>query len=119
MNLRLNPFEQIEFVIHLEHRQVLGPNLAQYHHDLLDLLEAIGLVSVDHMQEQIGVARLFERSPKGLDQLVRQMADETHRVSQHNRPKVFEFKAAQGRVKGCEQLIGRIDVGVGHRIEQR
>src|ERR1700712_2304750 len=119
LNLRLDPFKQIEFVIDLEHRQVLGANLTQNHHHLLDLLQAIGLVSVDDVQQQVRVARFLERSPKGLDQLVRQRADETHRIGQHDRAKVVELETAQCRVQGCEQLVSRVDVGVGHRIEQR
>ena len=107
LDLRLYAFEQIEFVIDLEDRQVLGTDLAEHRHDLFDLRHAFWLVSVDHVQQQVGVARLFERSPKCLDQLVRQVTDEAHGVRQNDRTQVVQFQTAQGRVEGGEQLVGR------------
>ena len=122
LDLWLDIFEQVEFVVHLQDRQPLGTNLAQHRQHLLDLLHALWLMGVDHMQQQVGVARLFERSPKCLDQLVRQMANEAHGIGQHDRPQVVELQAAQGRVEGGEQLVLRQDRlrrrGFGQGVEQ-
>src|SRR5690606_7036802 len=85
LNLRLHPLKQVELVVNLEHRQVLRTNLAQYRQYLLNLLITLGLVRVDHMQQQIGVARLLKGGAKRLDQLVRQMTNKAHRISEHNR----------------------------------
>ncbi|MNN64610.1 hypothetical protein D3C81_1800580 [compost metagenome] len=73
---------------------------------------------VDHMQQQIRVARLFERSPKSLDQLVWQVTNEAHGIGQDNRPDIVELKPAQGRIKCRKQLIGCVDLGLGQGIEQ-
>ncbi|RMP65068.1 hypothetical protein ALQ18_05181 [Pseudomonas marginalis pv. marginalis] len=118
LNLRLNALKQIEFVIDLKDRQVLGANLAQHHHHLFDLQHAIRLSRIDHVQQQVGVARLFERRPECLDQLVRQVTNEPHGVGQHDRPQVIQFETAQGRVEGGEELVGRVNVGLGHVVEQ-
>ena len=115
----LNAFKQIEFVIDLEDRQVLGTNLAQHQHHLLDLQHAIRFGRIDHVQQQVGIARLFERRPKCLDQLVGQVTNETHRVGQDNRPQVANVQTAQGRVEGGEQLVGRVHVRFRHVVEER
>src|SRR5471030_2677865 len=49
----LNAFKQIEFVIDLEDRQVLGSDLTQHHHHLLDLQHAIRFGRIDHVQQQV------------------------------------------------------------------
>ena len=46
---------------------------------------ACGLGAVDHVQQQVGVGRLLQRGLEGLDQLVRQVADEADRVGQRHR----------------------------------
>ncbi|RMU40499.1 hypothetical protein ALP29_05226 [Pseudomonas syringae pv. avii] len=119
LDLWLNAFKQIEFVIDLEDRQVLGTNLAQHHHDLFNLQHAIRFGRIDHVQQQVGIARLFERRPKCLDELVGQVTNETHGIGQHNRPQVVDVQTPQGRVEGGEQLVGRVHIRLGHVIEQR
>lgn len=91
----------------------------QHHHHLLDLQHAIRFGRIDHVQQQVGIARLFERRPKCLDQLVGQMTNETYCVGQDNRPQVVDIQTAQGRVKGGEQLVGRVNVRFRHVVEQR
>ncbi len=97
----------------------MSADLSEHHHDLFNLGHALGFMGVDHVQQQVRVARLFERSPKCLDQLVRQVANEAHSVRQHDRPQVIELESAQGRVEGGEQLVSREHVGIGYRVEQR
>ncbi|RMT76931.1 hypothetical protein ALP40_05465 [Pseudomonas viridiflava] len=117
--LGLYTFEQIEFVIDLKYRQALGPDLAQHGHYLLDLRHAIRLVGVDDMQQQIGVARFFKRGTEGFDQFVRQVANEAHRVGQHDGTQIVELQSTQGRVQRGKQLVGCKNVRIGHGIEQR
>src|SRR5690606_22251572 len=119
LDLRLDAFHQVDLVVHLEQRYFLGANLAEYRQYLFDLLVTFGLVGIDDVQQQVGVARLFERRPKGLDQLVRQMANEAHGIGQDHRPEIVQFETPQGRVQGREQLVGGIDLRPGQRIEQR
>ncbi|MNF58916.1 hypothetical protein D3C84_404930 [compost metagenome] len=75
-------------------------------------------MGVDHMQQKVGVGGLFKGSPEGFHQLVRQVTNEAHGIGQHYRPQVIQLQPAQGRIERGEQLIGRIDLGRGQRIEQ-
>src|SRR3546814_799382 len=118
LNLRLNALHQVNLVVDLEHRQLVGADLTEHRQHLLDLLIALWLVRIDDMQEKIGVAGLFQRSPEGLHQLVWQMTDETHGVGQHHRPDIIQLKPPQRRIERGEQLIGRVHIRLGQRIEQ-
>jgi hypothetical protein len=64
---------------------------------------------IDHVQQQVGLRRLLQRGLEGLDQLVRQVADEAHRVGQrHAAPCVGQPERTRGGVQRGEQLVGRI-----------
>ena len=61
------------------------------------------------MQQQVGVDCLLQRGFEGLDQTVRQVADETHRVGQRNAAAdLRQVKLACGGVECGEQLVGRV-----------
>src|SRR3989344_68774 len=109
LNLRLYALKQIKFVVDLENWQRIGANFREYRQHLLNLLLAFGLVGVDYVQQQVGIARLLQRSAKGLDQFMRQMTDKAHGIGQHDRTKVFQVQAPQRWVEGGEQLIRRIN----------
>ncbi len=115
--MRLDTLEKVELVVHLEHRQLVGADLAKHREHLLDLLITFGLVSIDHVQQEVGVAGLFQRRPERFHQLVRQMTDEAHRVGQDHRPDILELEAAQRGIERGEQLIGCVDLGFGQGIE--
>ena len=117
LNLWLDALEQVNLVVNLEQWQLVGTDLAEHSQHLLDLLIALGLVGVDHVQQEVGVARLLQRGTKGLDQLVRQMADEAHGIGKHDRTDIADFNASQRRVERGEQLVGRVDLRFGQRIE--
>src|SRR5690606_38362448 len=51
LNLRLDPFHQIDLVVNLKQRHFLGPDLPEHRQNLLYLLVALRLVSVDYMQQ--------------------------------------------------------------------
>src|SRR5690606_16658182 len=119
LDLRLDPVKQVDLVVDLKNRQLIGANFTQYGHDLLDLCVAFRLEGVDHVQQQIRVAGLFQRGPKGLNQLVRQMANETHRIRENHRTDIVQLQPTQGWVQRGEQLVGGVHVGCGQRIEQR
>jgi len=71
------------------------------------------------MQQKIRIARFGQRRAERCDEIVRQFADETDRVREHDRTAVEAFETAHGRIERREQLIGRVHVGAGQRIEQR
>ncbi|MNE05669.1 hypothetical protein D3C80_982390 [compost metagenome] len=75
-------------------------------------------MGVDHVQQQVGIARLLERGAERLDQLVRQVTDEADGIGEDHRTDVVELQTAQGRIEGGEQLVGSEDVSLGQRIEQ-
>ncbi len=69
------------------------------------------------MQQEVGVAGLFQRRPERFHQLVRKMTDEAHRVGQDHRPDILELEAAQRGIERGEQLIGGVDLGFGQGVE--
>ena len=72
------------------------------------------------MQEQVGVDGLLQRGLEGLDQLVRQVADEADGVGQgHRAAQGFEVERAGGGVERGKQLVGGIGLGFDQGIEQR
>ena len=74
---------------------------------------------VDDVQQQVGACGFFEGGGEGGDEFVRQVADEADGVSHEDglRSGVVEF--APGRVEGGEELVLRIDIRFGQRVEQR
>ena len=71
------------------------------------------------MQQQVGVDCLLQRGFEGLDQTVRQVADETHRVGQRNAAAdLRQVKLACGGVECGEQLVGRVGTRLDQGIEQ-
>ncbi|MNJ67077.1 hypothetical protein D3C77_632180 [compost metagenome] len=76
-------------------------------------------MGVDHVQQQIGIAGFLQRRAKRLDQLVRQVTNETHRIRQDHRSDIRQLQAPQRRIQRGEQLVGRVDVGFRERVEQR
>ena len=65
-------YEQARYAIELE----LGQQLERRG----DVLFDVGIGHIDHVQQQIGILRFFERRAKRGEQLARQVADEAHRV---------------------------------------
>ncbi|MNY51159.1 hypothetical protein D3C86_1867240 [compost metagenome] len=116
--MRLNPFEQVQLVVDLEGRQLVRADLLEHRIHLLDLQLALRLVSIDHVQQQVGIARFLERGAERLDQLVRQVTDEADGIGEDHRTDVVELQTAQGRIEGGEQLVGSEDIRLGQRIEQ-
>ncbi len=119
LDLRLDAFKQIHLVVNLQYRQLMCADLGQHRQHLLNLLITLRLVSIDDMQQQIGVARFFERRPERLDQLVRQMTNEAHRISNHYRPQVIQIQTTQGGIKRSEKLVRSENRRLGQRVEQR
>lgn len=76
-------------------------------------------MSINNVQQQVGVAGLLKGSPESLDELVWKMADKSHGICQHDRPEIGEVEPAQRGVQRGEQLVCRIDLGRGQGIEKR
>src|SRR5687768_6836531 len=80
--------QQIDLVKNKELRLRLQLELLEYAvHDHSLLLPRV-MAGVDHMQEQVRLARLFERRTKRGDQMVRELADEADGIS-YESPRVL------------------------------
>src|SRR5690606_711987 len=119
LDLRFEILQQIDLVVDLQHRQCAGANLVQHQVHLFDMGCAFGIGGVDHMQQQVGLAGFLQGGAERLDQLVRQMTNEAHRVGHDDRPDVVQLDPPQGRIKGGKQLVGGIYRRLGEGIEQR
>jgi hypothetical protein len=118
VNSRTAALDQVDLVVDLQNRDLIGIDLSQHRLDLLNVFTAPLVVTVNHVKQQTGLNGLFERRPEGLYQLVGQVADKADRIGQHNRPYIGEIQSAQGRIKGCEQLVRSQNRGCGDAIEK-
>ncbi len=75
--------------------------------------------TVDHVQEEIGVRDLLQRRAERLDDLVRQVADETDGVSEGEGPTVGERGPSHRRVQRGEQRILDEYARARQAVEQR
>ncbi len=86
------------------------------------LLERV-VARVDHLQQEVGVGRLLERRAERREQVLREIADEPHRVGEDDlalapaRPAAPQ--GARARIEGREELVLREHVGARERVEQR
>ena len=111
---------QVDLVDHELHRHVRGADLGQDPFDrsahLVELL--VGRRTIDQVEDEIGHEGLLERRGEALDQLVRQAADEAHRVGQQVLAAV-DLEAAGGRVERFEKTVTDGDVGAGESVQER
>ena len=86
--------------------------------DGADLLLGLRARRVDHVQEQVGLARLLERGLERGDQRVRQVPDESDGVGEQDLPAAAEPPATGAGVEGGEELVLDEDAGVGQGIHE-
>src|SRR5689334_5453041 len=63
------------------------------------------MARVDHMQEEIGVARLIERRAKRRHEVVRQLANEADRIGEQHPAMLAQIDVARERVERREEAI--------------
>ena len=112
--------QQVDLVPDLQDRPRLHiqPKARQNLADVSGLGGAFGAGDVADMDDDVRLLDLFQGGPDGLDQLVRQVRDESDRVGEDRRAAVRKLQHSQGRVEGCEQHVLRHHVGLGQAIEQ-
>ena len=71
---------------------------------------------IDHMKDQIRIARLLKRRVKGLNQLVRQLPDKAVRIRDENFFAARQRKFSGGRIQGRKEFIFRENAGVGEPV---
>lgn len=76
--------DAVDLVEHQQLRQVAGTDRGQHLVDLGDALLAMRIGGVDHVQQEIGLARFGQGRTERGDQVMWQVADETDGVGQHH-----------------------------------
>ena len=71
------------------------------------------------MQQKVGILQLLKRRLEGVDELMRQLADEADRVGDHNVERVGDGQQPGGGVERIEQAVIRRNVRAGEGVEQR
>ena len=79
----------------------------------------VGGGRIHHVQQQRGVVDLLQRGAERRHQVLRQVADEAHRVGQDVLGLVREAQPSRRRVQRREELVLREDLGPGQRVQQR
>ena len=106
----------IYLVVNQHLLDAIGPDFVQHLLHVGDLLEVGRVGAIHHVQQQIGFAGLLQGGGKGIDQRVRQVADEAHGVGQRQAaPGLAQVELARGGVERGKELVG----GVGARLDQR
>ena len=111
--------DAIDLVVDAQLRNIARADLPQYLIDLFDVFIAPRITGVDHVQQQVRLARFLQRRLERGDEFVRQIADETDRVGQHDRGAARQSQTPHGRIERRKQLIGHIDIGARERAKQR
>ena len=57
------------------------------------------------MDDDVRILCLFQRALKGLDQMMRQLADKADRICQHDLLPALQLQIAGGGIQGCEKLV--------------
>ena len=96
-------------------RADLGEHLTHRGH----LSLGVGVRPVDDVDDKVGVGHLLQRRPERLDELVRQMAHEAHRVGQREDAAVAGRRTPSGGVEGGEERVLDEDAGAGQPVQQR
>ena len=117
---RARPREQVGLVEHHEARLVAGAQLVEHRLDGPPVLGRVRVRGVDDLEQDVRAHDLLERRPERIDQLVRQLVDEAHRVGDDGRLAVAQLDLAARGVERREQLVLRQRrLGAGERVEQR
>ena len=81
--------------------QLAEESLHRFH-----LLFETGMTRVDHVQEHVGLFELFERGLECGHELMRQLADEAHRIGQDEGGAGGARDEPGRRIKGDEEAVG-------------
>ncbi len=108
----------VRLVDHHDLRDVDGADVADdlAHGGELLLRRRVG--TVHHVEDQVGVADLLHGGAERLDEVVRQVPDETDGVGEGVDPAAGRLRPAHGRVQGGEQGVLHQDTGAGEAVEQ-
>ena len=95
-----------------------GVDFLEYLVDGGDLLGGGGVGGVDDVQEEVGLDDFLEGGLEGLDELVRELADEADGVAEEGVLVGGQAQAAGGGVEGGKELVLGEDGGAGEGVEK-
>ena len=95
-----------------------GTEFAQHRERRGMVLVDVGVGRVEEVDEEVGDDDLLERGLEGLDETVRQAADEADGVGQQQGAAVGQGELTGGRVEGGEELVGGEHLRAGELVEQ-
>ena len=111
--------DAVDLVEHHQHRLVGHAQFVEHHVHRLDLFLRLRRTDIHDMQQQVGLDDLLERRLESIDQVVRQLADEPHRVGEQHVLIGRQAQPPRGRVEGGEQLVLGERRGAGDGVEKR
>ena len=97
---------------------VARSDIADHIADGRELSCRIRVRGVHDVDDHVGAADLFQRGAEGLDELVRQVADEPDRVGERVHAAVGRARAAHGRIQRREQGVLDEHAGARQPVEQ-
>ncbi len=95
----------VDFVQDHQGRFFQGVHFPQGLVDALDLLLRLRMADIHHVQKEIGTDDLFQSRLEGIDQLVREFADEAYRIGEQYVLIGRQMQAPGGRVQRREKFI--------------
>ena len=112
--------DEIGLVERDEARLVSGAELIEHGLDGRSVLAEVWIRGVDDLDQHVGPVDLLEGRPERVDQLVRELVDEAHRVGHDRGLAVAQLDLARGWIEGREQLVlGPRDLAADEGVEQR
>ena len=111
--------EQVGLVVHADAGDALRAEVVDelIHH--LCLRDPLGVGNVDDVQQKVGILQLLKRRLEGVDELMRQLADEADRVGDDDIERVGDGQQPGGGVERIEQAVIRRNIRAGEGVEQR
>ena len=111
--------QQVLLVENGDNRAVICPQLMQRLVDNPHLDFHLRARCIDHMDQDICTAHLFQRTLECLDQMMRQLADKSNRIGQQHLLLPGETDAARCRIQRGKQLCVLQDIRAGHLLKNR
>ncbi len=117
-SLELDLFRHVRLVERHELRHVAGADLGKHRPDRCHLRTRVGVRAVDHVHDQVRVGHFLQRRAERLDELMREVPDESDSVGQRARHAGRQPGLAHSRIERGEQRVVHQDVRPGQPVEQ-
>ena len=111
--------QQVDLVEGRDPRRRPGAELVEHRLHRGLLAEKVRIGGIHDLDQQVGTDDFLERGAERVDQVVRQLVDETDRIGHDDVPPARQTDLPAGRVERGEQHVGDVDVRIGHGVEQR